>query len=346
MSFEQPKKEVIKTPEIKIKEGVDFVFEQNPELVNTAYETLGFVDFSVPEKSGYVTLYRAEGETVDREELLPFQKGNAGTWFSPDQKELLRYVEMAKDRKAYKIDIPKSLYDSLNSIAKSNIEMSKGEVQLPIELADKKEILTSENENVINKNYFKSWIISNRIKSGGITEIQKQEAEGVYSKYLETIFPDSKVKDIVYHGTSSKFEEEKFDKSKLGTSTSNITNKLGFYFVPERLVANIFIKGRKFKWKDGKIEVNNPTNAKVYSTILNISNPETIEGDIFQKAAEENTLPPLRLDGDSLIITPQTKNILPEFSVTNYVVFEPEQIHILGSKKDIEDFKEFVFKSE
>ena len=27
-----------------------------------------------------------------------------------------------------------------------------------------------------------------------------------------------------------------------------------------------------------------------------------------------------------------------------YVVFEPEQIHILGSKQDIEGFKEFVFK--
>ena len=176
---------------------------KNPELVNTVYEALGFVDFSVSEKSGYITLYRAEGETVDRDKLLPFQKGNAGTWFSPDQKELLRYVSMMKDRKAYKIDIPKSLYDSLNNIAKNNIEMSKGEVQLPIELASKKEILTNENENVINKNNFKSWIISNRIKSGEITESQKQEAEEVYSKYLETIFPDSKVKGIIYHGSKS-----------------------------------------------------------------------------------------------------------------------------------------------
>lgn len=177
-------------------------------------------------------------------------------------------------------------------------------------------------------------------------ELSKIGTEQQYSQYLETIFPDSEVKDIVYHGTSSKFEEEKFDKSKLGTSTSNVTNKLGFYFVPEKLVANIFIKGRRFKWKDGKIEVNNPINAKVYSTLINIINPETIEGDIFQKAAEENTLPPLKLDGDSLIITPQTKNILPEFSVTNYVVFESEQIHILGSEKDIEKFKEFVSESK
>ncbi len=121
-----------------------------------------------------------------------------------------------KDRKAYKIDIPKSLYDGLNNITKSNIEMSKGEVQLPIELADKKEILTSENESVINKNYFKSWIISNRIKSGEITESQKQQAEMLYSKYIESIFPDSKIKDIVWHGTTDKQEviNNSFDEKR------------------------------------------------------------------------------------------------------------------------------------
>lgn len=177
-------------------------------------------------------------------------------------------------------------------------------------------------------------------------ELAKIGTKEQYSEYLETIFPESSMKDIVYHGTSSKFDEEKFDKSKLGTSTDNVTNKLGFYFVPERLVANSFIKGRKFKWKDGKIEVNNPLNAKVYSTLLKISNPETIEGETFKKAAEANILPPLKLDGDSLIITPQTKNIVPEFSVTNYVVFDPDQIHILGSKKDIENFRNFVSSKE
>ena len=32
-----------------------------------------------------------------------------------------------------------------------------------------------------------------------------------YSQYLESIFPESKVKDIVYHGTHAKFD--KFDKN-------------------------------------------------------------------------------------------------------------------------------------
>ncbi len=76
------------------EKNVQEVFKLSPELVNIAYEALRFVDFSVSENSGYITLYRAEGETVDRDKLLPFQKGNAGTWFYPNKKELLRYVSM------------------------------------------------------------------------------------------------------------------------------------------------------------------------------------------------------------------------------------------------------------
>ena len=34
-----------------------------------------------------------------------------------------------------------------------------------------------------------------------ITPQQEQQAQQLYSQYLDTIFPDSKVKDIVYHGT-------------------------------------------------------------------------------------------------------------------------------------------------
>jgi hypothetical protein len=53
-------------------------------------------------------------------------------------------------------------------------------------------------------------------------------------------------------------------------------------------------------------------------------------------------MPPLKLSGDSILITPQTKNILPEFCVNNYVAFEPEQIHILGSNQDAKNFEEYM----
>ncbi len=50
-----------------------------------------------------------------------------------------------------------------------------------------------------------------------------------YSAYLDTIFPDSKVKDIVYHG-SSQFGFDKFSKEKLGEFTGAGSAKLGFFF--------------------------------------------------------------------------------------------------------------------
>jgi len=171
-------------------------------------------------------------------------------------------------------------------------------------------------------------------------ELAKLGTKEDYSKYLKTIFPESKVKNIVYHGTTKSFEE--FDKDKLGTSTKNITNTLGFYFVPNKKVADIFIKGKKFSMKERKLKATYPKGAKTYGAILNIRKPELIEGDVFQKYAEQNKLPPLKSIGDSIIITPQTNNILPEFSVKNYAVLEPSQIHLLGSKKDIKEFGKYV----
>ena len=41
-------------------------------------------------------------------------------------------------------------------------------------------------------------------KANQITPQQKQQAQQLYSQYLDTIFPNSKVKDIVYHGSKNK----------------------------------------------------------------------------------------------------------------------------------------------
>ena len=49
-----------------------------------------------------------------------------------------------------------------------------------------------------------------------------------YSSYLDTIFPDSKVKDIVYHGSYTKID--KFLKEFLGKNTKAESAKKGFFF--------------------------------------------------------------------------------------------------------------------
>lgn len=319
-SFDINKKKSEITQELNIpnyKDGIDLIFEQNPELLITISKNI------LPNKSIYdkhinqtnqntefISLYRAEWSTVDKEKLPIAIRGNAGSWFSPNIQEAIRYKKMNPDRKLYKIDIPKTLYENIykNKLA---WEVSKWEIQLPESISKLK----------IN-----------------IEVVAKQ----LYTEYLTTIFPESKIRNIAYHWTSSTFEGENFDKSKLWSSTDNITNKLWFYFVPDKKVSDIFIKWRKYKRENGKIKVFLPENAKTLCVLLNIKNPEYIEGDIFQKYAEENKMPPLKLDSDSIVITPQTKNILPEFSCENYIIFEQEQIHILGSKKDIKQLKEWL----
>jgi hypothetical protein len=129
---------------------------------------------------------------------------------------------------------------------------------------------------------------------------------------------DSKVKDIVYHGTDAIFE--KFDKT--------------FY---QSGVPNYIYFGKKGKpgLKDGN---------RLIAAVLNIKNPDyfidTLKGkytpnsDGFVEDYSESFFNSLS----------ENQQMMGEF-LTQYGVKEPEQIHILGSKQDIEGFKEFVRKS-
>ena len=113
-----------------------------------------------------------------------------------------------------------------------------------------------------------------------------------YSAYLDTIFPDSKVKDIVYHATNTKFN--KFDKSFAGTGVGdNLSGKFMFSLDKE--------------------------DYKEYFKYL-ITALVNIETESFSNKGNNSGF----LDVDEV------------------GVFEPKQIHILGSKQDIEGFKEFV----
>ena len=60
------------------------------------------------------------------------------------------------------------------------------------------------------------------------TVLQSIGSQKDYNKYLDTIFPNSKVKDIVYHTTPYQFD--KFDKRFIGKGIGNTTEGVGFYF--------------------------------------------------------------------------------------------------------------------
>ena len=124
--------------------------------------------------------------------------------------------------------------------------------------------------------------------------IIKNPSSGEYNYY-------SKVKDIVYHGTTVEFD--KFDKSFIKRDGVNSFGDK-FYFLPKDMLHMIFKRQR------------------IIPVLLNMKSYT----DYFEQGTYETNNNIRRFE----------EGILEELAVN-----EPEQIHILGSKQDIEGFKKF-----
>ena len=244
-------------------------------------------------------------------------------------------------------------------------------------------IITYNGQNFTQEDfldYLKSQIPTsiNTIKEG-VTEVFKNTPElssigtqQQYSAYLETIFPDSKVKDILYHGTDKPFDT--FDIPKI-----RVDKFSGIYFSTKKEEAEVYSKEQSAIVKDNiksfspnfiyqlpkfiqntyfdskiKKELKGVT-PRVISVIINtkeriniidvkkesldfynIPNKET-SGKLFNKlnSFKENT--------DTVIY----KDYLDYSYVSDVIVVKnPEQIHILGSKKDVDGFKSWVDKNQ
>jgi hypothetical protein len=123
-----------------------------------------------------------------------------------------------------------------------------------------------------------------------------------YSQYLDTIFPDSQVKDIVYH-TNTRGRIETFNSER------------GLFVTPTLELAKTYKPG---------------LYGKRFQLLINSKNIEEV--------SEETIMDGRKQSGDTLMYS--------EPDYTEYVVFDPEQIHILGNKQDLEGFKEFVNTQE
>ena len=164
-------------------------------------------------------------------------------------------------------------------------------------------------------------------------ERQYEKAILQYSRYLNTIFPDSKVKGINYHGTEYQQKFEKFDSKLAGTQTKEGLQTPGFWFTYSRDFAEDF-------------------GNNVISVLLNIKNPYYASGKLEGTGPYINVFPDqvesvnkaIKEGYDSAFvdILEGASDEGSAIGKTELVVFEPEQIHILGGKKDIEGFKEFV----
>jgi hypothetical protein len=191
-----------------------------------------------------------------------------------------------------------------------------------------------------------------------------------YSQYLDTIFPDSKVKDIVYHGTSSpKIENFKAPNNIRGYWFGNFETALRYskFRTQDRIDTETSSKMDENEEiassEEYKESLKERFKESIYPIILNIINPKTILEethwkDIGQIVAEEhintyenpNWIPSKNKKyikkHDAVIAKNVDEKETFGINEEQIIVFEPEQIHILGSKQDIEGFKEFVDNQE
>jgi hypothetical protein len=176
-----------------------------------------------------------------------------------------------------------------------------------------------------------------------------------YSQYLDAIFPNSQVKDIVYHGSDSKLE--KFSKVGAGTHFGtlksakerrnkviipvilNINNPVLFKDI---LADDVLKAADEFLKENGEYLEYGYRNEES-GLLVYLHKQGKIDSDTLWDAlySDRNTMMQilqnaLGSNGYRYI------NEVEDKGSTSYVVFEPEQIYILGSKQDIEGFKNFV----
>jgi hypothetical protein len=148
----------------------------------------------------------------------------------------------------------------------------------------------------------------------------------LYQQYLNSIFPNSQIKNVVYHGTRTQDRFEEFDENKIGELDSGYFGK-GFYFSPDLDYANGYSKLYDGYNIAAIVDLQNPleTDANKANSGVSLSNND---GAIVRVG--ENLLP-------SLNTVESDPNEIGEI-----VVKSAKQIHILGSKKDIMMAKKFV----
>jgi hypothetical protein len=286
-----------------VKPGVEELFDSNPELANQVYETLGFIkakktEFTTNEAQSIVNQWKTNAVNLRGEKPSGSQLNELDNAANALFKKLLSLKGEKYTKAPTKATLINNLFDKTKN----------------------KQVDLSEESPVSNLLNLATRFFNGGLYDDDITPQQKQQALQVYSQYLDTIFPDSKVKDIVYRGDST----EDYSKEKTGVFGK------GIYFSQLKALA---------KFHADKIK------GKINAAILNFKNPNTeyyYHADFKEKAGYKSIYEGIKIKSseDSLVgLRAETSGEIKE-----YVAFEPEQIHILGSKQDIEGFKEFVSK--
>ena len=317
-------KEGVFNQQTNIKEGVPELFDSNPELANAVYEALGLKSkLSDIKPKVSITNYRNVTKQ-DKQNAVNGDIEAQKKWMIEEISEFYEAVDGFNNNTMSIDDVGEEVLGLFRTAqqfpeVKDFINPYIEDVQIALDNINKKEQYDKFKSKKTAKGQAEDMTFDNLFDVvNSFPNSKKQQALQLYSQYLDTIFPDSKVKDIVYHG-SPKNKLEKIEGISFWTNES----------------------GTAYTYN---IERNNDNSEGfVTSAIVNIKNPHIHQEDRDSRFA--TTTP------KDLIDTAKSKNADGAIwkdvediggKETQTVVFEPEQIHILGSKQDVQGFKEFA----
>lgn len=140
-----------------------------------------------------------------------------------------------------------------------------------------------------------------------------------YLEYVQTVFPESAFKEIVWHGTPVEERRDAFDHA-------HPRNKRGVSYFGEYETA------AKYKGEPGRL----------HAVLLDLRNPyrqDPTEEWVTDQLTKEDIEEFKRRGHDGIVG-------MGMFGEKEVVVFSPGQIHIAGTDADLQKFKEFVSKKE
>ena len=178
-----------------------------------------------------------------------------------------------------------------------------------------------------------------------------------YSKYLDSIFPDSQMKDIVYHGSDNNKLESFRENLRSGIHFGTIQQAKGrriatdtefkkdFKFLPVLLNLKNPLKSKDFDWEkagDAFVYWTPDTDlSDVDFTQYLLDNKIATEKDIQNSEGDFDIIYKKGYDG----VVYKNEGAGENTGEDSFAVSRPKQIYILGNKKDIEGFKKYIFRT-
>jgi len=170
-----------------------------------------------------------------------------------------------------------------------------------------------------------------------IPELAKLGTVEQYATYLNTIFPNSKLKDVLYHGSRNADRFDNFDDALIGELDTGFFGK-GIYFSPNA------------KYAQGYANQAIDKAGQLYAVIVNLQDPLNTDAN----QANKNWGTDVIKNHDGALVTMGAWNN-PELNGEEPVDYNPNELgevvvksssqtHILGSKQDIQGFNTFVTK--